>query len=114
MARDETPFPLAMQPRVTALAWSLANGNVILLDTHGPNKLARDETPYPLVRPCFIIFSGPSCFLLRSFLLLSRGSLGEASRARLLGARSGSGSGSAKRIFSKIAGSEAFSGAFFI
>jgi hypothetical protein len=80
LARDETPFPLAMQPRVTALAWSLANGNVILLDTHGPNKLARDETPYPLVRPCFIIFSGPSCFLLRSFLLLSRGSLGEASR----------------------------------
>jgi hypothetical protein len=21
LARDETPFPLAMQPRVTALAW---------------------------------------------------------------------------------------------
>ena len=30
------------------------------------------------------------------------------------GAGSGSGSGSGKRIFSKIAGSEAFSGAFFI
>jgi hypothetical protein len=36
----------------------------------------------------------------------------DGSGPRLLGARSGSGSGSAKRIFSKIAGSEAFSGAF--
>jgi hypothetical protein len=42
--------------------------------------MARDETPYPLTRSCFIIFPGPSCFLLRSLLLLSRGSLGEASR----------------------------------
>jgi hypothetical protein len=36
------------------------------------------------------------------------------SAERGAGAGSGSGSGSAKRIFSKIAGSEAFSGAFFI
>ena len=84
LARDETPFPLAMQPRVTALAWWPANGNVILLDTHGPNRLARDETPYPLVRLCFIIFPGPSCFLLRSLLLLSQESLGEASRGFIL------------------------------
>jgi hypothetical protein len=46
--------------------------------------LARDETPYPLTRSCFVIFTGPSCFLLRSLLLLSRGSLGEASRGFIL------------------------------
>jgi hypothetical protein len=51
-----------------------------VLGTHGPNRLARDETPYPLVRSCFITFPGPSCFLLKSLLLLSRGSLGEASQ----------------------------------
>jgi hypothetical protein len=56
------------------------NGNVISLDTHGRDRLARDETPYPMVRSCFIIFSGPSCFLLRSLLLLGQGSLGEAPR----------------------------------
>jgi hypothetical protein len=42
MDHDATPFPLAMQPRVTTLAWLLAGGNVILLGTHGPNRLAHD------------------------------------------------------------------------
>jgi hypothetical protein len=46
--------------------------------------VARDETPYPLIRSCFIIFTGPSCFLPRSLLLLSRESLGEASRGFIL------------------------------
>jgi hypothetical protein len=32
----------------------------------------------------FVIFTGPSCFLLRSLLFLSRGSLGEASRGFIL------------------------------
>jgi hypothetical protein len=79
LARDETPFLLAKQPRATTLAWKPAASSVISLGTHGPNRLARDETPYPLTRSCFIIFMGPSCFLLRIFLLLSWGSLGEAS-----------------------------------
>ena len=60
------------------------DGSVIPLDAHGPNRLARDETPYPLTRSCFIIFTGPSCFLLRSILLLSRESLGEASQGFIL------------------------------
>jgi hypothetical protein len=55
-----------------------------MLGTHGPNRMAHDETPYPLIRSCFIIFTGPSCFLLRSFLFLSRGSLGEESRGFIL------------------------------
>ena len=85
LARDETPFLLEMKPRVTTLAWQPAGGNVILLGAHGPNRLARDETPHPLTRSCFIIFMGLSCFLLRSFLLLSRGSLGEASQGFIIG-----------------------------
>jgi hypothetical protein len=80
LAHDETPFLLAIQPRATTLAWLPASSSVILLGTHGPNRLARDETPYPQTRSCFIIFMGPSCFLLRILLLLSCGSLGEASR----------------------------------
>jgi hypothetical protein len=48
LARDETPFPLAMQPKVTALAWWLDDDNVILLDTYEHNGLARDETSHPL------------------------------------------------------------------
>jgi hypothetical protein len=85
MAHDETPFLLAMQPRVTTLAWSPTASSVILLGTHGPNRLAHDETPYPLTRTCFIIFMGPSCFLLRILLLLSRGSLGKAYQGLFLG-----------------------------
>jgi hypothetical protein len=48
LARDETPFPLAMQPKVIALAWWPDNGNVILLDTYEHNGSARDETSHPL------------------------------------------------------------------
>jgi len=48
LARDETPFPLAMQPKVIALAWKPNSDNVMLLGTHEHNRLARDETPYPL------------------------------------------------------------------
>ena len=48
LARDETPFPLAMQPKVTALAWQPNSGNVMLLGTHEHKMLARDEIPYPL------------------------------------------------------------------
>jgi hypothetical protein len=48
LARNGTPFPLAMQPKVTTLAWKPDGGNVILLGTHEPNRLACDETPYPL------------------------------------------------------------------
>jgi hypothetical protein len=76
--RPPFSWPCNQEP----LPWrgNQAASSVILLGTHGPNRLARDETPYPLTRSCFIIFMGPSCFLLRSLLLLSRGSLGEASR----------------------------------
>ena len=48
LARDETPFPLAMQPKVTALAWRPDDGNVILLDTYEHNGSARNETSHPL------------------------------------------------------------------
>jgi hypothetical protein len=84
LARDETPFPLAMQPKVTTLVWKPAVGNVIPLGAHGTNTLARDDTPYPLTRSCFIIFLGPSCFLMRILLFLSQGSLIEASRGFIL------------------------------
>jgi len=56
LARDETPFPLAMQPKVTALAWYPDNGNVILLSTHEHNGLAHDRNPILLARSCFVIF----------------------------------------------------------
>jgi hypothetical protein len=46
--------------------------------------LARDETPYPMTRSYFIIFYGSLCFLLRILLLLSQGSLGEASRGSIV------------------------------
>jgi hypothetical protein len=46
--------------------------------------MARDETHYLLIRSSFIIFIGPSCFLLRSLLFLSRGSLSEASRGFII------------------------------
>ena len=48
LARDETPFPLTMQPKVIALAWLPDNGNVILLDTYEHNGPDRDETSHPL------------------------------------------------------------------
>ena len=51
LAHDETPSPLAMQPKVTALAWYPDGGNVILLGTHEPNRMAHDETH------CLIIIS---------------------------------------------------------
>jgi hypothetical protein len=56
-------------------------GNAIMLHVHGHNRSARDETSYPStntlsVHVCLV---GP-LFLLRRFSLLSRGSLGEASR----------------------------------
>jgi hypothetical protein len=71
LARDETPFPLAMQPKVTAPAWLPDGGNVILLGTHEPNRLARDETPYPLTRS-FLLFSGSLLFLAeRPFIAFS-------------------------------------------
>ena len=47
-ARDETPFPLAMQPKVIALAWCPDSGNVIPLNTYEHNGSARDETSHPL------------------------------------------------------------------
>jgi hypothetical protein len=47
LARDETPFLLAMQLRVTALAWWPDDDNVISLDIHGRDRSARDETSYP-------------------------------------------------------------------
>jgi hypothetical protein len=56
LARDETPFLLAMPPRATTLAWWPDAGSVISLDAYGPNRLARDETPYPLTRSCLIVF----------------------------------------------------------
>jgi hypothetical protein len=84
LVRDETPFLLDMPSRATTLAWWLVAGSVIPLHSHGPNMLARDEAPYPLTRSCFIIFYGSLCFLLRSLLLLSQGSLGEESRGFIL------------------------------
>ena len=48
LARDETPFPLAMQTKVTALAWLPNSGNFILLNTYEHNGSARDETSHPL------------------------------------------------------------------
>jgi hypothetical protein len=59
LARDETPFLLAMPPRATTLAWKPTNNSVIPLDSHGPNRMAYDETPYPLTRSFFIIFMDP-------------------------------------------------------
>jgi hypothetical protein len=59
------------------------NGSVIPLHSHGPNRLARDETPILQLR-LDLLFYGFLCFLLRSFLLLSRGSLGEASEGFVL------------------------------
>jgi hypothetical protein len=60
------------------------SGGVIPLQAHGPNRLARDETPSPPTRTCFYYFYASLCFLLRSLLLLSRGSLGEASEGFIL------------------------------
>ena len=57
---------------------------VVLTHSHGPNRFTCDETPYPPTRSWFIIFYGSLCFLLRSFLLLSWGSLGEASQGFIL------------------------------
>ena len=74
------PFPWPCNQESLPWHGDQLNGNVILFDTHGPNRLARDETPYPLGQVLFCYFSsGPSCFLLRGLLLPSRGSLGEAS-----------------------------------
>jgi hypothetical protein len=56
-----------------------SGGNVSHKHFTEMRRLARDETPFPSTRSCFIIFYGSLCFLLRSFLLLSQGSLGEAS-----------------------------------
>ena len=50
LARDETPFLLAMQPRATTLAWKPDDGSVIPSGTHGRNELARDEILYPPTR----------------------------------------------------------------
>jgi hypothetical protein len=36
LARDETPFLLAMPPKSTTFAWSPATGSVIPLHGHGP------------------------------------------------------------------------------
>jgi hypothetical protein len=71
LARDETPFPLAMQPRGHCPGVVTNGGNVILLGTHGPNRLARDETPYPLTRSC-LLFLGSLLFLAeRPFIAFS-------------------------------------------
>ena len=80
LAHDETPFLLAMPQRTTTLAWWPAIGSVIPLHAHGPNRSAHDETSYPPTRSWVLFyFTGP-LFLLRSHLLLSRGSLGKASQ----------------------------------
>ena len=42
LARDETPLPLATQPKVTALVWRPDDGNVIPLNTYDHNGSARD------------------------------------------------------------------------
>ena len=57
----------------------------IPLHAHGPNRMARDETPYPPTRSWVLsLFYGSPLFLLRNLLLLSRGSLGEASQGFIL------------------------------
>ena len=70
LARDETPFSWLCHQEPLPWHGDQLSGSVIPLHAHRPNRLAHDETPYPLVRSCFIIFPGPSCFLLRSILLL--------------------------------------------
>jgi hypothetical protein len=50
LARDETPFLLAMPIRATTGRGDQLNGSVISLHAHGPNRLDRDETPYPPTR----------------------------------------------------------------
>ena len=61
------------------------NSSFIPLPDHGPNRLAHDETPYPPTRSWVLFYyMGPPFFLLRSLLLLSRGSLGEESQGFIL------------------------------
>jgi len=46
LARDETPFLLAMPPRARVFGDQIG-GSVIPLLAHGHNRSARDETSYP-------------------------------------------------------------------
>jgi hypothetical protein len=46
LARDETPFLLAMTPRETTWFGDHMDGSVILLHDDGPNKMTHDETSY--------------------------------------------------------------------
>ena len=72
LARDETPFLSAMQPRAITLACWLDDGNVIPLDIHEHDRPTRDETSYPptnlLSTLLIIILVGPlfltdKCFI---------------------------------------------------
>jgi hypothetical protein len=56
------------------------DGSVIPLHAHGHNRSAHDETSHPPTNTLSVIYLMGSLFLLRSFLLLSRESLGEASQ----------------------------------
>jgi len=71
LARDETPFLLAMPPRATTLEWWPDDGSFIPLDSHGPNRMACDETPYPSTRSCFIILWFPLFLVEKIFIAFS-------------------------------------------
>jgi hypothetical protein len=60
------------------------NGSVIPLHAHGPNSWLVMRPPILQLGLEFIYFMGPSFFLLRSLLLLYRGSLCEASKGFVL------------------------------
>jgi hypothetical protein len=47
LARDETPFLLAMPPRATTWFGDQIDGSVIPLHAHGLNRLAHHETSHP-------------------------------------------------------------------
>jgi hypothetical protein len=78
LARDETPFSWLCHQETLPWHGDQMNISVILLHAHGPNRLARDETPIHQLSLEFYLFMGPSFFLLRSLLFLSRRSLGES------------------------------------
>jgi hypothetical protein len=56
------------------------DGSFIPLHTHGHNRSAHDETSYPPTNTLNAYLSYRFPFLMRSLLLLSRESLGEASQ----------------------------------
>ena len=77
MMRPPFSWPCNQKP----LTWlgDQLGGSVTLLHVHGHDRSAHDETSYPPTNALSVLFICGSHFLLRNILVLSRGSLGEAS-----------------------------------